>query len=129
MKLAFEDNSFAFEFVRNVGFAYYGGADLGEMFATASRIKEGDLESWFTEWDKRAVKTLKRAEADLAGGHRVSARESYLRASTYFRTAEFYLHGDPADPRIMSTSKASEEAYNKAADLTGPTWERIEIPY
>ena len=129
MKLAFEDVSFAFEFVRNLGFTYYGGADSGEMFATAARIKEGDFESWFSEWDKRAQNTLARAHADLAGGHAESAREAYLRASTYFRTAEFYLHGDPGDARIMTTSKASERAYAKAAALAGSTWERVEIPY
>ena len=129
MKLAFEDESFAFEFVRNLGFTYYGGADIGEMFATAARIKEGDFESWFTEWDKRAQTTLSRADANLAGGYAESAREAYLRASTYFRTAEFYLHGDPADVRILTTSKASEQAYATAAKLTGSTWERVEIPY
>ncbi len=129
MKLAFEDESFAFEFVRNLGFTYYGGADIGEMFATAALIKEGDFESWFTQWEKRARKTLARADADLAGGHSESAREAYLRASTYFRTAEFYLHCDPDDVRIMTTSKASEQAYAKAAELAGSTWERVEIPY
>ena len=129
MKLVFEDDSFAFEFVRNLGFTYYGGADIGEMFATAALIREGDFESWFTEWDKRARKTLSRADADLAGEHPESAREAYLRASTYFRPAEFYLHGNPSDSRIMVMSKASENAYAKAAELTGSTWERVNIPY
>ena len=30
------------------------------------------------------------ADACLAAGHRVSAREAYLRASNYYRTAEFF---------------------------------------
>ena len=42
MKVAFKNESFAFEFVRNLGFMYYGGADLGEMMATVGQIKEGD---------------------------------------------------------------------------------------
>jgi pimeloyl-ACP methyl ester carboxylesterase len=129
MKVAFKDESFAFEFVRNLGFMYYGGSDLGEMMATAGRITEGDFESWFTEWDKVGQRTLSRADASLASGHRESARTSYLRASTYFRTAEFYLHGNPADPRILSESRASQKAYAEAAKLTGPTWEPVEIPY
>ena len=129
MQVAFEDNSFAFEFVRNFGFTYYGGADIGEMMAVAGRITEGDFESWFAEWDKLAQRIRSRADASLAAGHRVSARENYLRASTYFRTAEFYLHGDPADPRILSTSQASQKAYAEAARLSGPTWEAVEIPY
>lgn len=129
MKVAFKDEHFAFEFVRNLGFMYYGGADLGEMMVTAEQIVEGDFESWFTAWDKRACRILARADASLAGGHRVSARKAYLRASTYFRMAEFYLHGEPDDPRIISESRASQAAYAKAAELTGPTWEPIEIPY
>ena len=129
MRIAFKDDSFAFEFVRNFGFTYYGGADIGEMMATAGQIVEADFESWFAGWDRRANRVLSRAEADFDAGHLVSARESYLRASTYFRMAEFYLHGNPEDPRILSESRASQRAYAKAAELTGPTWERIEIPY
>jgi len=129
MKVGFKDDHFAFEFVRNLGFMYYGGADLGEMIVTAGRITEGDFESWFEGWNQRAERILSRAEADVAGGHRVSARAGLLRASTYFRMAEFYLHGNPTDPRIQSTSRASQRAYAKAAELTGPTWQPIEIPY
>jgi pimeloyl-ACP methyl ester carboxylesterase len=65
----------------------------------------------------------------LGAGHLESAREAYLRASTYFRTAEFYLHGDPGGPRILSESRASQQAYAEAAKLTGPTWEPVQIPY
>src|ERR1700677_2847616 len=122
MRVAFKDNSFAFEFVRNLGFVYYGGADLGEMMAAAGRIKEGDFESWFTEWDKLARRILSRAKASLDAGHLQSALEGYLRASTYFRKAEFYLHGDPSDPRILSESNASQQAFAEAAKLSGPTW-------
>ena len=129
MKVAFEDESFAFEFIRNLGFVYYGGSDIGEMVATAGRIKEGDFESWFAEWDKLARRILARADASFDAGHLESAREGYLRASTYFRTAEFYLHVEAADPRILATSRASQKAYAKAAKLTGPTWEPVEIPY
>ena len=116
MKIAFTDESFAFEFVRNLGFRYYGGADIGEMMATAGRIQEGDFESWFTEWDQLARRVLARADESLG-------------ASTYFRTAEFYLHGNPTDPRILSASRASQRAYTAAAKLTGPTWGPVEISY
>lgn len=129
MKVGFTDDHFAFEFVRNLGFMYYGGLDLGEMIATAGQIEEGDFESWFQEWDKRALRIQSRADASLAAGHLVSAREAYLRASTYFRMAEFYLHGNPDDPRILAESRASQRAYAKGAQLSGPTWEPVEVPY
>jgi FrsA-like alpha/beta hydrolase family protein len=129
MKVAFKDESFAFEFVRNLGFMYYGGADLGEMMATAGQMKEGDFESWFEGWDKRARRILARADSSLGAGHLESARECHLRVSTYSRMAEFYLHGNPADPRILSESRASQKAYAEGAKLTGPTWEAVQIPY
>ena len=129
MKVAFKDESFAFEFVRNLGFMYYGGSDLGEMMSTADKIIEGDFESWFREFDKLARRVLSRADASFAAGHHESARTAYLRASTYFRTAEFYLHGNAKDPRILLEAKASQEAYARAAKLAGPSWEPIEIPY
>lgn len=129
MKVAFKDDSFAFEFVRNLGFVYYGGSDIGEMIATAERITEGDFESWFAEWDALARRILLRADASFSAGHLESARQGYLRASTYFRLAEFYLHGNPSDPRILSESRASQQAYAEAAKLSGSTWEPVEIPY
>ncbi|TGE00506.1 alpha/beta hydrolase family protein [Methylobacterium nonmethylotrophicum] len=129
MKVDFKDDHFAFELVRNLGFMYYGGSDLGEMVATAEKIVEGDFEDWFAKWDARARRTLARADESLTGEHVVSARQAYLRASTYFRMSEFYLHGNPDDPRILASMRASQKAYTKAAELTGPTWERVEIPY
>lgn len=129
MKMGFKDDSFAFELVRNLGFIYYGGGDLGDMMATAEQITEGDFESWYANWHARGERVATRADDYLAAGHPISARESFLRASTYFRMAEFYLHGNPDDPRILQESRASREAYAKAAELTGPTWEPIEIPY
>lgn len=129
MKLGFKDGSFAFELVRNLGLTYYGGADIGEVMSTAEQIAEGDIESWYAAWHMRAEKTRARADASLAGGHRESAKEGYLRASTYYRMSEFYLHGNPDDPRILSESRASQKAFADAAKLSGPTWERVEIPY
>jgi len=88
------------------------------MIATAGQIAEGDFESWFAGWDRRAKRVLARSEADLAAGYRVSARGGFLRASTYFRMAEFYLHGDPVDARILSASRASQKAYAMGAALS-----------
>jgi hypothetical protein len=51
------------------------------------------------------------AEAQLKAGHRVSARDGYLRATTYFRNSEFFLHGNPEDLRIYSAYKKSVQAY------------------
>lgn len=129
MQVCFKDASFGFEFVRNLGFTYYGGADLGEMVATAGNIVEGDMESWYRGWHARAERIAARADKGLAAGHVVSAREGYLRASTYFRMAEFYLHGKPSDPRILEESRAMRRCYTEGAKLSGATWEPVEIAF
>lgn len=66
------------------------------MMPTAGQIKEGDFESWFSEWDKRARRLLSRADATLDAGYLESVRECHLRASTYFKTAESISTAIPA---------------------------------
>ena len=129
MKTVFADPQFSFELLRTLGHAYYSGSDIAECLHTADRIKEGDNESWYSEWNKTAELVHGQAEESLAKGHRVSAREAYLRASNYYRTAEFFLHDNPSDPRIMELWQESHEAFTRAAELFDPPFEFIEIPY
>jgi hypothetical protein len=102
MKIVFQDPTFSLQLLRAMGETYYKGADIGECLSTAYRIKEGDFESWYTEWLKTAKRVHKYAEDCLAAGHKISAREAYLRASNYYRVAEFLLI-NPEDPRIQTT--------------------------
>ena len=129
MKIVFHDQQFSFQLLRAIGQAAYGGADIGECLSTAYRIKEGNFESWYEEWRKTADRVCKIADKCLAGGHNVSAREAYLRASNYYRTAEFYLHGNPNDPRILESWGKSRQCFIKAAKLFSPPFEVVEIPY
>jgi dienelactone hydrolase len=129
MKLVFADQSFSYQLLRTIGHSVYGGADIGECLATAARIEEGDLESWYTEWLKTADRVRTHAEASLQSGQSVSARRAYLRACNYYRTAEFFLHHNPADSRILNTWQSSQECFSKAASLLSPVVEAIAIPY
>ena len=45
VKIHFEEPQFAFQFLRIVGAAASRQADIGESFATANRIVDGDFES------------------------------------------------------------------------------------
>ena len=83
MKIVFQDPTFSLQLLRTIGETYYKGADIGECLSTAYRIKEGDFESWHEEWLKTANRVHKYADNSLASGHKVSAREAYLRASNY----------------------------------------------
>ncbi|RJP35747.1 MAG: alpha/beta fold hydrolase [Actinobacteria bacterium] len=127
--LVFSDPELQFQLTRALGDTAYGGADIGECLSTAGRIDEGDVNSWYTEWYETAERILSLAEASLAAGHEVSAREAYLRATTYYAMAEFYLHGDPSDPRIRESSARSRDSFARAAQLFSPPIEPVSIPY
>jgi pimeloyl-ACP methyl ester carboxylesterase len=129
MKMIFDDESFSFETLRAVGYAPYGGADIGEVITTAERITPGDVESWYREWRALADRIASIADECAAGGHPVSANGAYLRASNYYRTAEFYLRDDPRhDPRVADTSARAIESFRSAADVQ-QHWNRVQIPY
>jgi pimeloyl-ACP methyl ester carboxylesterase len=130
MKIIFQDPAFSFQLLRTIGSTYYGGTDIGECLSTAYRIKEGNFESWYTEWLATAERVSKYGDNSLSSGRKVSAREAYLRAFNYYRNAEFFLHANPQDPRIIETWQKSIDSFKKAAQLFVPyKVEFVEIPY
>ncbi|MFB7668924.1 alpha/beta fold hydrolase [Kitasatospora sp. NPDC056138] len=130
MRFLYEDESFSFETLRAAGFANDGGADLGEILATVRNIAEGDEEAWLREWKSTAERVHATGSRALAAGHRVSAREALLRASNYYRTAEFYRRDDPADdPEAKLLSALSRETFAAAAALMDTPVEAVRIPY
>src|SRR5271170_3203697 len=86
-----DDVEFWFETVRMFGADEYGGASFGEVLATSARIKAGDYDSWYDAWNGIADRVAGEGDAQLAKSHKVSARDSYLRASNYYRSSEFFL--------------------------------------
>lgn len=124
-----EDPQFWYETLRALGHTAYGGADIGEVLATAQRITAGDYDSWYGEWLATADAISAEAESASKAGHDVSAHDGWLRASNYYRTAEFFLHGNPADPRIDHVYYRSVDSFRAAAALGPTSIEPVEIPY
>ncbi|MFF0515497.1 alpha/beta hydrolase family protein [Streptomyces sp. NPDC004250] len=119
-----DDQQFWFETLRNLGLAVYGGSDVGEVVATASRVASGDFDGWHDAW----LSTARRLETEARASHPVSKRDGLLRASTYYRAAEFFLHGNPHDPRIDHAYHCGVACFSDAVahlpDITS-----VEIPY
>jgi hypothetical protein len=114
----FPDNlQFWYETKRAFGSAIYGGSEFAEVLATVSRITSGDFDSWYDEWTTTADRVATEARQQLARGHRISARDSFLRATTYYRTSEFFLHANPDDPRIYGAYHKSIACYKACCDL------------
>jgi pimeloyl-ACP methyl ester carboxylesterase len=130
VKFVFKNEQFSFEALRAAGFAVYGGADLGEVLVTAQRVKDGDVASWHRAWKATAERVHQTGSQALAAGHRVSAREALLRASNYYRAAEFFLREHPAaDPEVRSLSARSRETFAQAASLLDHPAVPVKIPY
>jgi hypothetical protein len=109
------DPCFNFELLRILAHASYSsGADVGEVLLAASEIEAGNFESWYRAFHKRAERVLLSAtttgttptptttHTSSKKGFRdpVSVRDANFRAATYFRAADFFLHGDWNDERI-----------------------------
>ncbi|WP_410594259.1 alpha/beta hydrolase family protein [Amycolatopsis sp. lyj-23] len=130
MKFLFDDESFSFEALRAAGYAAHGGADLGEVLVTCRQIPEGDEDAWAAQWAATAARVEGIGRAALAAGHRVSAREALLRASNYYRVADFYLRTDGVhEAESARLAKASQETFADAAPLLDTPVRALEIPY
>ncbi|MFI6047512.1 alpha/beta hydrolase family protein [Nocardia sp. NPDC051321] len=130
MKFLFDDESFDFETLRAAGFACYGGAELGEVLTTARRITDGDEAAWLREWRATAERVHAIGDDCLAKGRKVSAREALLRASNYYRTAEFYRRDNPAeDAEARELSRRSRETFTQAAQLLDTPVRPVSIPF
>ena len=72
--IAFRNSLFDGQLRRTIGHGTYGGAELGECLATASRVIDGDRESWYRAWLQLADRTFAAAESSAVHGYRESAR-------------------------------------------------------
>ncbi|MFE0677183.1 alpha/beta hydrolase family protein [Streptomyces sp. NPDC058867] len=106
-----------------------GGAEWGECALTAERIFEGDADSWYEEWAATATMVRGWAEESDRAGHRVSAREAYLRASTYYRVSYYPLFGAPVDPRLIDAAARERASFARFAELSDPPLVPVRVPF
>jgi alpha-beta hydrolase superfamily lysophospholipase len=129
MALFFQNMMYERQATATLGYAFYGGSEPGEVLATVRRIREGDAESWHREWNTTADRLFESAEKSVAAGHRVSARQAYLRACIYYHASFVFLFGTPVDQRLIGAFDKEVEAFEKAAALFESPIEPVEIPY
>lgn len=124
----FDDDGFEFATLIALGAASRGLADAGEVLATVARIPNGDREAWVREWSATAGRLRDAAERSAAGGHDVSARRAYLRASLYFDHASSMATGTADESRFDSLWEQHRACWD-AAVARWPGVERVAIPY
>ena len=112
----FRDDEFNYQLIRALGMADYGGSTVGECLAVVAEITDGSPSSWTRAFERLA----RRVEARGSGlpGRRAAGerRDHLLRASTYYRTAEYYGGGTDGD----GAGARSQACFSEAAALLDP---------
>jgi hypothetical protein len=98
-----------------------GRSDIGEVLTAGIPIVPGDFESFCTAFNTLANRIYATAQSIDACRYPISARDSYFRASIYFRATDFFLRGNPSDPRINSLWVQQTDAFDMALSL-------LEVP-
>ncbi len=122
----FTDSEMDFQILRSLGADAAGGGTAGEILLAARQIEDGNPVSWSEAFLSLAERLEKDGAARLERGHTVSARESFLRASSYYRAAEYY--GDPLSPDTRSWGMKCRETFLKALEHFPWKVESVFIP-
>ncbi len=117
----------SYQFRRQLGETQEGGGAISECFQAASRMIPGDKESWHREWLAVAERNQARGDAAERAGHPQTAKNCWLRAVDYYRSAEFWLA--PDDPRRLATFTQCEACSQKFGRYLLPPLEAVRIPY
>lgn len=122
----FQDEEMDFQFLRSLGADVYGGGAVGELLVAAEEIGDGELASWCEAFGALAERVEKDARSRLEKGHRVSARDGFLRASSYYRAAEYY--GEAKQENTRAWGRKCRETFLAGAALFGWALEDLRIP-
>lgn len=128
MKIYFEDPEYDAQFLRALDYAPLG-AQIGEAWVIAGEIRTPDAESWYHAWSSYADRLYDIATKSHAAGRQVSARNTFLRASNYYRSAYIFMFALPVDPRVIEAYKKQTESFQRAAALFEQPMEVLKIPY
>src|SRR5262249_47853467 len=125
----FIDDNFEFQFLIALGQAYERAADVGECFAAAAAITDGDYDGWFDTFSELAERIRGEAEASAAAGHVASAREPSSRAAPYSAQPSFSADGPPDPMPLVPTGEPPRAAFDDFAPRLAPPAEPVRIPY
>lgn len=110
-----------------MGRQIYDGSAAEECLGVASRIANGDAQSWQKEWSRLAERVETEAQAALSRGDIPGARGAYLRACTYYRAPLFIM--EPRDAGFRASWQKMHACFQQAAALFDPPIESIRVPF
>lgn len=118
---------FSYQLNRILTQSHFGGGEFNECIEAAGRIKAGDLVSFNEGWSFAGNQAMRVADEAMSKGYAITARQAYLRASNYLRTAEFFLK--PDDHRKVPGYLKATEAFQKGAYMLPNPPQFVRIPF
>ncbi|KAI9709369.1 MAG: hypothetical protein M1820_003489 [Bogoriella megaspora] len=122
------DDTFQFQLLLMNGLATFHGSDTNEVLKTAMYIEPGNFEGFSEAFKALADKTKADADATSEASDAINARNRYFAAASYYRAADFYLHGNWSDPRINAYWNLQTQCYNKALYALPVPGQRVTLP-
>jgi pimeloyl-ACP methyl ester carboxylesterase len=119
--------NWSFQFLRQIAHSFSQGADFHELYLAVRHLEVGDFNGWFEACNGLAKEMEAAGDRSRSGGHRVSARQRYLRANTYYGAAGFFLSA--ANDLGAGAFQASRRCFDKFAELREGRIVPVEIPY
>lgn len=124
-----ENQLFNAQIERSIGCTSYQGAEIGECLAIVTALIPGDKESWYHNWFSFGQKNEVLGDSLMQKNLILDAKMAFLRASTYYRTAFFFLEDKPSDKRIEEALERSIHSFHRAITCFETPVEIVEIPF
>src|SRR5918994_1389834 len=121
-----EDMDYLFQVV--LGYHTYGGASFGELFRAASKVEDGNPESWIVAFREMGSR-LERQAAELEEEGRASSAPAFLRAFTGYRAAAFLMNPKTDFERFSETVESFVRCFRKAIPSFGHPCDPIRVPF
>lgn len=129
MHSAMNDELFHAQCQRAMGYAPFGGADVGECLAAADQITKVDVSQWHDAWRGLGDRLDRDARRFADRDDRIAATGAWFRAANAYRTAGLFLYGAPVEDRLVAAHRAEVSSFRAGADLLDAPPEVIEIPW
>lgn len=117
------------QFLRTLGKTTVNFAEVGECFAIAENIEDGNFDSWNQSWFAFAERLEEKARKCLGKGHIVSARHLFFRASEYYRQSTFYHRMDLDCTELQEGYKRHHDTLVNGFSLSDYDLETFTLDY
>jgi len=123
-----ENLEWSTQMLRLFSYCYVRGADFTEVHAVARSLPVGDNAAWEKGFSELARQIEASARTSAAGGHDVTARDLFLRATIYYRISG-QMADIAGDNEVPPGLVESVRCFQEASALMSPAFIPVEVPY